>query len=294
VQQVRIFSADIRNQVAQKGVSTMKSTALTAIGAMPSVSNKRNRRMTVIMELLAERGRVALPELSVDLGVSASTIRRDLAILVDQRLLVRTHGGAQLLDSRQELPVSLRDTRSQAAKMAIAQATLAYIPRTMFAIGMSGGTTTATLARALVTAGYDQLRIVTNSLTIAQMVASAPHLKLSMSGGNLRTESLELVGMLAESTFNAINLGIAVLGADGVTAEGVTTYDETEARTNRAMASHASQVIVVVDGSKVGRLTLAQVMPIEQVDVLVTDSTADPAIVERIRQAGVKVDQVTV
>jgi len=250
--------------------------------------------MTVIMEMLAERGRIALPELSTELGVSASTIRRDLAILVDQRLLVRTHGGAQLLDSRQELPVSLRDTRSQAAKMAIAQATLAYIPRTMFAIGMSGGTTTATLARALVTAGYDQLRIVTNSLTIAQMVASAPHLKLSMSGGNLRTESLELVGMLAESTFNAINLGIAVLGADGVTAEGVTTYDETEARTNRAMASHASQVIVVIDGSKVGRLTLAQVMPIEQVDVLVTDSTADPAIVERIRQAGVKVDIVAV
>ena len=260
----------------------------------PVIGGKRTRRMTTIMDLLAERGTMTLAEISAQLGTSASTIRRDLAVLADQRLLMRTHGGAQLLDSRRELPISLRNTRSQEAKHAIAQATLAYIPRSRFAIGMSGGTTTASLALALARNGYDKLRIVTNSLTIAQIVVNYPRLKLSMSGGNLRPESLELVGMLAENTFNSINLGLAVLGADGVTATGVTTHDETEARTNRAMVSHAAKVIVVVDGSKVGRLTLAQVIPIEKVNVLVTDSTADTDILDRIREAGVEIVQVEV
>ena len=96
--------------------------------------------------------------------------------------------------------------------------------------------------------------------------------------------------MLAENTFNAINLGTAILGTDGITAEGgVTTHDETEARTNHAMVTHAQRVIVVADGSKIGRLALAQVAKIEQVNLLVTDSSADPAALDEIRAAGVSV-----
>ncbi len=260
----------------------------------PTVGAKRTRRMTAIMDLLADQGAMTLDTLATKLGTSVSTVRRDVTLLADQRLLMRTHGAAQLLDSHHELPVSLRNTRSQDAKRAIAEATLAYIPRSRFAIGMSGGTTTASVAQALALAGYDQLRIVTNSLTIAQLVANHPRLKLTMSGGNLRTESLELVGMLAENTFNSINVGLAILGADGVTADGVTTYDETEARTNRAMVNHAVKTIVVVDGSKVGRVTLAQVLPIDKVNVIVTDSSADPAIIRQIRATGVDVAQVRV
>jgi len=258
-----------------------------------SVGAKRTRRMTAIMELLADQGSMTLDSLADELGTSVSTIRRDLSLLADQQLLMRTHGAARVVESRHELPVNLRNTRSLEAKRAIAQATLDYIPRSQFALGMSGGTTTASVVEAIALAGYEQLRIVTNSLTIAQIVADYPRLKLSMSGGNLRRESLELVGMLAENTFKSINLGAAILGADGVTADGVTTHDETEARTNRAMVSHSLTVIVVVDGSKVGRVTLAQVLPIDEVDVLITDSSADPAIMQRIRDAGVEVRIVT-
>ncbi len=131
---------------------------------------------------------------------------------------------------------------------------------------------------------------MTNSLTIAQLVTSYPQLKVVMTGGILRSESLELVGVLAENTFNAINLGTAILGTDGMTAEGgVTTHDETEARTNNAMVTHAQRVIVVADGSKIGKLALAKVASIDQVDFLVTDSSADPEELAKIRAAGVEV-----
>jgi DeoR family transcriptional regulator of aga operon len=85
-------------------------------------------------------------------------------------------------------------------------------------------------------------------------------------------------------------VGTAILGTDGITASGgVTTHDETEARTNQAMVTHAQRAIVVADGSKIGRLALAQVSSLDHVDMLITDETADPGELDRIRAAGVEV-----
>lgn len=244
--------------------------------------------MAAILDLLTERGQISLADLSLTLAISPATARRDLADMSDQRLLIRTHGGARLIESRSELPVALRDTRFQEAKRAIAAAVAAVIPRQRYAVALSGGSTAASVARALAT--HDELTIVTNSLTIAQLVTSYPQLKVVMTGGILRPESLELVGVLAENTFNAINLGTAILGTDGMSASGgVTTHDETEARTNNAMVTHAQRVIVVADGSKIGRLALAQVATIDQVDLLVTDASADESALAAIRAAGVDV-----
>ena len=106
----------------------------------------------------------------------------------------------------------------------------------------------------------------------------------------MRPHSFELVGILAERSFSAINVGTAVLGTDGMSAAGgATTYDETEARTNLAMVSQAERVIVVADGSKIGRVTLAPVASTAAVHDLVTDASADPEELERIREAGVRV-----
>ena len=254
----------------------------------PAASGKRSRRMIAILDLLAERGTVLLSDLSSTLSISPATARRDLADLADQRLIVRTQGGARLIDSRSELPVNLRDTRFQEAKRAIATAVAGIIPKQRYAVALSGGSTAASVARAL--AGHEELTIVTNSLTIAQLVTTYPQLKVIMTGGILRPESLELVGVLAENTFNAINLGTAILGTDGISAAGgVTTHDETEARTNNAMVTHAQRTVVVADGSKIGRLALAQVADIGSVHTLVTDESADPTELDRIRAAGVEV-----
>jgi DeoR family transcriptional regulator of aga operon len=144
------------------------------------------------------------------------------------------------------------------------------------------------VARAL--SNHRDLTIVTNSLSIATLVTTFPQLKVIVTGGLLRPQSLELVGVLAENTFNAINVGTAILGTDGISADGgVTTHDETEARTNNAMVTHAGRAIVVADGTKIGRLTLAKVAGIDQIDVLITDDSADRAELDRIAAHGVEV-----
>ena len=114
-----------------------------------------------------------------------------------------------------------------------------------------------------------------------------------MTGGFVRSSSFEAVGALAENTFNAINVGTAILGTDGISVRGgATTHDETEARTNHAMVAHAEHVVVVADGSKVGRVTLAKVADLAEIDVLVTDSSADPEALAAIEAEGVEVQVV--
>lgn len=251
-------------------------------------TRKRSQRMADILEIVAASGSVGLTDLAERLDTSAATMRRDLATLAERRLLVRTHGGARALDHGAELPVALRDVRFQEAKRRIAREAAALVPRERHALALSGGTTTAYVAREL--ASHRDITIVTNSLTIASLVATFPEPKVVVTGGILRHQSLELVGVLAEGTFNAVNVGTAILGADGVSAtEGVTTHDETEARTNRAMVTKARRCIVVADGSKIGRVALARMVELPEVDVLITDDSADPVELEAIRATGVRV-----
>ncbi|WP_447949084.1 DeoR/GlpR family DNA-binding transcription regulator [Microbacterium aurum] len=244
--------------------------------------------MTDILDAIAEQGEVSIGDLAERFASSAATLRRDLTTLADQGLIVRTHGGAKAAGVLSELPVALRDTRFGDAKRRIARAAALTIPRERHAVALSGGSTTAGVARELV--NHRDLTIVTNSLSIAWVLNSFPRLKVVMTGGILRPQSLELVGVLAEGTFTAVNVGTAVLGADGFTAEaGVMTHDETEARTNNAMVSKAVRTIVVADGSKIGRTALAQMATTDQVDMLITDVSADPEELDRIRAAGVEV-----
>lgn len=251
-------------------------------------SRERSRRLAELLELIAERRRLSLTELTEQFGTSAATVRRDLAVLAQQGLVVRYHGGVRAAQSLPEIPVALRDTRYEDAKRRIAVAAAARVPRQRHAVAIGGGTTTAGVAREL--ADRPELTIVTNSLTIATLVAGHPQLKVLMTGGILRPQSLELVGLLAESAFSAVNVGVAILGVDGISAEeGLTTHDETESRTNRAMVAKAQRTIVVADGSKVGKAALAKIADVDQVATLVTDSSADGVALDAIRARGVDV-----
>lgn len=250
-------------------------------------SHKRSDRMVALLAMLNENGPLALSDLASTLGASAATIRRDVALLAAQGLLERTHGGARAVKGR-ELPVRLRDGRNQDAKRRIARTVVGLLPPGRHAIGLTGGTTTAEVLRAL--HHRSDLTIITNSISIGLEAAEQGQARILIAGGVLRPSSLELVGSLAESTMKLVNVGTAVVGVDGVSASGgLTTHDEIEARTNYAMIERAERVVVVVDSTKVGHVTLAKMADITEIHALVTDAGAPEDELQRIRDAGVEV-----
>ncbi|WP_088317625.1 DeoR/GlpR family DNA-binding transcription regulator [Kineosporia sp. R_H_3] len=255
---------------------------------MTTRSTRRSERMSAILGRLTDSGSVHVGELARSLGVSEATLRRDLALLEEQRLLTRTHGGALAQDVAYELPVRYRDGRHRDAKRAIARAAVRGLPSGPHVVSLTGGTTTSEVARRL--SDRTDLTIVTNALNIAMDLVLRPRVKLIVVGGVSRPQSYELVGPWAEEVLSGINIGTAFVGVDGVSvAGGLTTHDETEARTNRAMIARAQRVVVVADGTKVGRVTLARMADLDRVDELVTDGAADAAELDALRAAGVRV-----
>lgn len=266
------------------------SAAEPALRSLQSIStsSRRAERLVRILDLLAMNHEMSIAELCRRLSVSPATLRRDMSDLQEQGLVARTRGGARAA-AGEEIPIRLRDIQRPLAKRAIAILAAELLPvGRHLAVAIGGGSTTADVARQLTCRRH--LTIVTNALTTAFEVAAHPNLQAIMTGGVVRSSSFELVGGLADNAFNGINVNVAILGADGVTAEhGVTTHDHTEARTNNAMVTHAQRLMVVADGSKIGRVTLAKVAEASAIHDLITDDSANPTELARLSALGVNI-----
>ena len=251
---------------------------------------RQSERLGAILEELSEGGNVGVSDLAGRFGVSAPTVRRDLELLERQRLLTRTHGGAVAQGLLYELPLRYKSARYQAEKKRIAAAAASLV-RDGTAIGLTGGTTTTEVARALV--DRPRLTVVTNALNIAAELAIRPNLKLVVTGGYASAESYELVGPLAEQSLLGLNLDIVFLGVDAISvAAGLSTHHEVEAHTNLALIERSRRVVVVADSSKIGLVAFARICPIDRVHELITDAAADPALVAELLAAGLQVTTV--
>ncbi|MER7200049.1 DeoR/GlpR family DNA-binding transcription regulator [Streptomyces sp. NPDC000188] len=254
----------------------------------------RDARWKSLLELLVERGRLDVEEAAADLGVSAATIRRDFDQLAEQQMLVRTRGGAVVHGVSYELPLRYKTARNASEKERIAKA-VAELITPGEAVGLTGGTTTTEVARALavrpdLASGSPALTIVTNALNIANELAVRPQFKIVVTGGVARPQSYELIGPLADGVLSQITIDTAVLGVVVFdVAPGAAAHDEAEAAINRLLCERAERVIVAADSSKLGQRAFARICSTERIGTLVTDSAVDAATVERFEEAGVKV-----
>lgn len=173
----------------------------------------QSQRLLKILERLSSDGSIGVVEVARELRVSPATVRRDLQLLEGQHLLGRTHGGAVQQGVLYELPLRYKSMRQAGEKRRIAAEAASRVSDGS-AIGLSGGTTTTEVARALV--DREELTVVTNALNIAAEIAVRPNLKLVVTGGVARPESYELVGPLAETSLEGLNLDIVFLSVDGI------------------------------------------------------------------------------
>jgi DeoR family transcriptional regulator, aga operon transcriptional repressor len=244
-------------------------------------------RLRSILQLIGVDSSVSVGELAEELGVSTATVRRDLAQLASQGLIMRSHGGAIKLHRGYELPIHYRTTSRAAEKKRIATLAVSLVDDGAV-VGVTGGTTTMEVTRAL--AVRQQLTIVTNALNIAAELALRPNTRLVVTGGISRSASFELSGPVAERTIHEYNIDVAFVGVDGIDpVAGCTTHNDSEALTNAALVTRAARVIVVADSTKLGQVKFASICEISAVDLLITDNGATEDQVAAFEKADVEV-----
>jgi DeoR family transcriptional regulator of aga operon len=245
---------------------------------------RQSDRLSSILETLSRDGSVSVAELAAGCGVSLSTIRRDLQLLDEQRLVARMHGGAVARSVAYELPLRYRAARRQEQKRRIGLAGAALVPEGA-TVGLTGGTTTIEVGRAL--AELAGVTVVTNALNLASELAVRSNLKLVVPGGVARPESYELVGPIAEASLAGFNLDFVFVGVDGISVSaGCTTHHEVEAYTNLALIRRARRVIAVADSSKLGRVAFARICMLSEIHEVITDTDAGPGAIAELAAAG--------
>lgn len=252
-------------------------------------------RHDAILEALEASGTVEVTTLAKQLGVSEITVRRDLLELEAAGYLRRVHGGAMRTTGRAfDRPYLVRERQDTATKRAIAAAA-ARLVKSGDAIALDSGTTVLNMVEFL--GGLANLTLVTANLRTAWTVANSRTLlrpfRLIVSGGVVREDELSMVGASALSHYRKMRVDIAFIGVGGVNAKaGITDYNLDDAELKRVLVESARRVVILADRSKLGNENFAQVAELSEIDMLITDSGADPVLVKGLRDAGVEVQQV--
>ncbi len=228
----------------------------------------------------------SLEEISNQVDASLSTVRRDLAILEAGGSLQRTHGGARLINPRSdEFAFSARDTHQLNEKEAIGRACSDLIQPNQSVI-LDAGTTVYHVARHLES---KTPQIITNSLPVANLFASANRVEAVVSGGVIYPRLGVLVGPLAVESFSKIHADIAVMSAGGITLEGITNSHGLLIDIQLAMIRAAQKVIFCFDHTKFGRQSVSRLCDLDCIDTIVTDSAAPLELVHALRERGLEV-----
>ena len=247
--------------------------------------NTQQRRHTIIT-LLAERGELSVDWLAREFETSEVTIRKDLAELERNGLLLRRYGGA--VPVPQELVADVPEAEQVSKrKLAIAKAASSLI-RDHNRIIIDSGSTTAALIPEL--GKRRGLVVMTNSLALAAALRELENEPtLLMTGGTWDPHSESFQGQVAEQVLRSYDFDQLFIGAAGIDpARGSTTFNELIGL-SRVMAEVAREVVVLAESHKVGRKIPNLELPWSSVDILITDEGIADALKAQIEQQGVQV-----
>jgi DeoR family fructose operon transcriptional repressor len=228
----------------------------------------------------------SLEEIAKHVSASVSTVRRDLSLLEAGGNVRRTHGGARIVTPKSdEFAFSARDTHQLLEKEAIGR-TCAELIQPNQTVILDAGTTVYHVARHLES---KTPQIITNSLPIANLYASANKLEVVVSGGVIYPRLGVLVGPLAVEAFSKIHADVAIMSAGGISLEGITNSHGLLIDIQRAMIRGAQKVIFCFDHTKFGRQSVSPLCGLDCVDIVVTDQSAPTELVEALRARDLEV-----
>lgn len=239
---------------------------------------KTNREQKII-SILESRGEMSVGALSDYLGVSLSTLRKQLAEMQSKRLIIRTYGGVISANRIPDETFESKLHKSVAEKRRIA----AYARRLLFdgaSVSLGSGTTVYALCNLL--DDMNHATIYTNSMQSADFLSRCPSLEVQICGGLVRSSTGTIIGNDAFNFFNGLVADFAFIGCDAIDDAGVVYSDNIAvAAVESTLLKNAKHRYVLCDSSKLGKSSIARITNLADCDALITGKS-NGYIVEKL------------
>jgi len=247
-------------------------------------------RRAKLLKYINSRNRADVMELAEFAQVTEATIRRDLILMENEKLIYRTHGGALQREQRalwqattlQERVSLFEDEKDRIGQFA------AQLIRDGESIMMDGGSTTLAVARHMYV--HQRLLVITNTSTIGELLVGNKNNQVILTGGELIAGTNSVIGPSAETAIRQYRTDKAIIGVSGLLLEeGFFSAIPQEAEIKRLMIQNSRETIVVSDSSKIGTSALCFICDFSSVNKLITDKNISKTARESLEQSGIEV-----
>ena len=245
------------------------------------------QRREKIIELLRENGSCRVQELKKIFQVSEPIIRNDLEIMEQAGLIVRQHGGAFLSNySSFASGIQLARHVNMEVKTLISAKAAEFVD-SGDSIILDSGTTVTEMIKFL--ANKKNLKIVTPAINIVLALGKEPTNTILMTGGEFKAPTLSLTGEKAALIFQDLYVEKLFLAAGGFSLKAGLTYPGfTDLPLKRAMIDCAKTVYLLVDSSKLEKVSFASLGCQDKINYLITDSGITPEYIEQLANINIK------
>ncbi|MCY0855848.1 DeoR/GlpR family DNA-binding transcription regulator [Cupriavidus sp. D39] len=246
-----------------------------------------NPRQTALLEEVRSQGFASIDELARKFGVTLQTVRRDVNLLAKGGMLARFHGGVRVEGSTVEnIAYRQRQGLNAEGKARIARAVASAVPEGCSLI-LNIGTTVEEIARELM--HHRGLRVITNNLNVASILADNPDCEVIVAGGVLRSRDRGIVGEATVEFISQFKVDIGLIGISGIEADGtLRDYDFREVKVARTIIEHSREVWLAADASKFNRQAMVELAHVSEIDRLFTDQPLKPPFESMLEESGVR------
>lgn len=246
-----------------------------------------NPRQTALLEEVRTQGFASIDELARKFGVTLQTVRRDVNLLAENGMLARFHGGVRMEGSTTEnIAYRQRQALNADGKVRIARAVAAAVPEGCSLI-LNIGTTVEEVARALI--HHRGLRVITNNLHVANILADNPDCEVIVAGGVLRSRDRGIIGEATVEFIRQFKVDIGLIGISGIETDGtLRDYDFREVKVARTIMEHSREIWLAADVSKFNRRAMVELAPLTSIDRLFTDEPLRAPFDTMLTESGVK------
>jgi len=252
------------------------------------VAEPAPERQRLLLAWIERRQRVTVPEITERFAVSPATARRDLETLAGEGKVQRVHGGAIAVRRAPPEPPVLQRSLQQAEEKQRIAALAAKLVGDGETIFLSSGTTVMEVAHLL--RERQNLTVLTNSLLVINALADAPNVEVIVLGGVVRASESSLVGALTLRSLAELRAVKVIFGIRAIDLEqGLTNNSLEESLIDREILRLGSEIIIVADHTKFGRVSTVFISGLEMIDTLVTDAGAPVEMVQALREQGIDV-----